>query len=186
LARSVLLRMSRSFTELKSFIAETIASSGPSKIFVILMENMAEGGSMPLETEIEMYASAVCECAPHGSMIVLKGHPGESLDRYSKMTELLSPNYRLISVPSKFKRIPYELWIDLIERSEAISLSYPSLSLPYLYGKRALNPANDQFVEKWCDPLLWNSFKNGLKLYRIPLENLATWNGKGLLARGPF
>lgn len=185
----ILKRMSSSFAELNRFLSKAVpVSSAPGNkpTLVLLMENIAEGGTMSFDTEVEMYASMIQGAAPMGATIILKGHPGETLDREAPIREILGDRFDVVAVPPEFKRIPVELWTEIVDRVEFISLSYPSLSLHYLFGKKVINPANDEFFKRWIDPKFWESYKDGLKLYQEPLRKIPTWNRNSLLVKGPI
>jgi hypothetical protein len=182
----ILNRMAESLPKLQEFIDDLLLQVPSSPVFVLLMENLAEGGTISFEKEAEMYATIIREAAPVGTRVLIKGHPGETIDREPALRALLGDHCQLSSVPCSLKRIPFELWTKLITRSTIISLSYPSLSIEYLFGKRVVNPASDSFIEKWWVPHFWETYKDSLKLYKAPLANLSGWNRRGLLAKGPF
>lgn len=131
-----------------------------------------------------MYCSIIREqCAP-GSVIFLKSHPAEMLPRNERIGEKLAGEYKIVELDSKFKRYPIELWKDLVLNSTIICMSYPVLSLKYLYDIDVVQPMDHAFIEKWFPEWTWRSYKNSLSLYMEPLKNLATWDGKSVLWSG--
>lgn len=186
LVRKVLNQMAMSLVNLRTYIDSLEGEQTDRRTFVLLMENIAEGGYLSLDDEIRLYQWIIEKHAPAGSHIIIKGHPGEILDRYTPLIQNLGARYKVSVVPQKFKRIPFELWSSLILKSEILSMSYPTLSLGYLYDKTVINPVDNDFIQKWYAPMYWESFKNAHNLYVKPLSNLSRWAHKGVLAAGPF
>lgn len=186
LVLKVIRRMADNFPELDRFIDKLGSGSPPKSFSILLTENHSEAGFITLQREIEMYASVIAKNIEKGGRILVKGHPNETYDRVKPLQEYFGDEYEVIGAPNSLKRIPIELWPSLLTDTRIICMSYPTLSLQYLYGKSVVNPVNDQFLETWFEPKLWSSYKNAHHLYEVPRKKLATWNGRGLLAKGPF
>lgn len=184
--RTSILRMSAAFPKLSEFAVTVQEQRGSQKCFTLLMQNSAECGTISIEREIEMCATIIRQIAPVGSLIVLKGHPGEKFDRFDGVSQRLGNDFRFIKVPPHLKRIPLELWTDLIEISEFIGFSYSTVSLRYLFGKEVVNPVSPDFIARWFDKVHWESYIASQKAYQIPIHRLETWKGNGPLASGPF
>ena len=152
--------------------------------FLLITENNAEGECISFEREIEMYCSIVRQLAPVGSAVVLKSHPGETLPRNEAITAALTPDYEVFTIDSRFKRYPIELATELVRECRPICMSYPTLSLRYLYGIDVWQPMDAAFIEKWFPKRFWLSFKDSLLLYDEPLKRLSNWDGTTVLWRG--
>lgn len=153
-------------------------------ISLLLTENIAEGNFIDFDREIDMWCSIIRQNCTPGSVVFLKSHPGETLQRNKEIREKLIDEYEIVELEERFKRFPIELWKDLIINCKIISMSYPILSLKYLYDKDVINPMNEIFLEKWFPEWTWRSYKNALLLYMEPLKNLAQWDGKSVLYSG--
>ena len=63
-------------------------------------------------------------------------------------------------------------------------MSYPVLSLKYLYDIDVIQPMDSEFIEKWFPKWTWASYKNSLSLYSEPLKRLSSWDGMSILWSG--
>ena len=97
---------------------------------------------------------------------------------------LLGDLYQVVELKKRFKRYPIELWKELVQTCTVICMSYPALSLKYLYDVDVIQPMDDRFIEKWFPEWTWASYKNASSLYMKPLEMLPTWNGADALWTG--
>lgn len=171
-------------SDLAHYISGLLSMFSDMQKYLLLTENGAEGNFIDFDREVEMYCSVIREqCAP-GSVIFLKSHPAETLPRNERIGEKLAGEYKIVELDSKFKRYPIELWKDLVLNSTIICMSYPVLSLKYLYDIDVVQPMDHAFIEKWFPEWTWRSYKNSLSLYMEPLKNLATWDGKSVLWSG--
>jgi hypothetical protein len=169
------------------FVAHTeaiLARCGDRPKFLLITENNAEGECISFEREIEMYCSIVRDRAPKGAAVVLKSHPGEALPRNEAITAALCSDYELFTIDPAFKRYPIELARRLVHECEPICMSYPTLSLKYLYDIDVAQPMTDAFIEHWFPKRFWPAYKNSFLLYNEPLQRLKGWDGTSLLWRG--
>ncbi len=171
-------------TQLQQYIKELLQEYEKQKKYILLTDNIAEGTFIEFAKEVEMYCSMVKEHCDPGSVIFLKSHPGETLPRNQKIKEQLSDDFVVEELDREFKRYPIEMWKPLITQSTVICLSYPVLSLKYLYGVDVIQPMDDAFIEKWFPEWTWASYKNAVTLYMEPLKRLAQWDGQGVLWAG--
>lgn len=181
---SHLHRMRSSFPEVQQFFKTVLDTAQGQPIYFLLMENHFECGTIDFDQEILMYKSMIEGYAQKGTTVVLKGHPAEQNNRYEALVKTLGNSYKLIDVPAQLRRIPFEIWDDVIPQIEVICSSYPTLSLAYLFDKKILNPQNPAFIRRWFGKH-FESYLDGLMQYILPERNLNRWKGKGLLFRGP-
>jgi hypothetical protein len=139
---------------------------------------------MDFDREVEMYCSIIMQYCKAGGVVFLKSHPGETLPRNERIKERLGSFIEVIELDKKFKRYPIEVWKDLVLKCSVICMSYPVLSLKYLYDIDVFQPMDHAFIEKWFPEWTWASYKNSLSLYMEPLRKLATWDGTGILWAG--
>ena len=58
----------------------------------------------------------------------------------------------------------------LVRACTPICMSYPTLSIKYLFDVDVIQPTDEAFIEKWYPERFWRSYKNGLSLYRGAAE----------------
>jgi hypothetical protein len=173
-----------SAVELRQYMDDLLQRYHNRQKYILLTDNIAEGDFIEFDAEIEMYCTILKEhCTPE-SVIFLKSHPGENLPRNEAIKDRLSGVFHVEELNRRFKRYPIELWKPLVAQSKVICLSYPVLSLKYLYGVDVIQPMDDAFVEKWFPEWTWASYKNAITLYMEPLKRLNNWDGKSVLWAG--
>jgi hypothetical protein len=170
--------------ELHRYIDDLVGRHHNREKYMLLTDNLAEGNFIEFDREIEMYCTILKErCAP-ASVVFLKSHPGENLPRNEAIRDRLSGVFDVEELDPKFKRYPIEMWKPLVTKSTLICLSYPVLSLKYLYGIDVIQPMDEAFIEKWFPQWTWVSYKNAVTIYMEPLKRLDGWDGKSLLWAG--
>jgi hypothetical protein len=152
--------------------------------YLLLTENSAEGNFIDFQRETDMYAAVIREHCDQGSVIFLKSHPGETLPRNERISASLAGDFEVVTLDPVFKRYPIELWRDLVSCSTVICMSYPVLSLKFLYGIDVIQPMDEAFIERWFPEWTWPSYRNAVSLYMQPLESLKTWDGASILWAG--
>lgn len=173
----------KSCVELNKYVSGIIKKYKKKK-YIMLTENIAEGNFIEYNKEIEMWCYVIKKYCDKDSVIFLKSHPGEVFNRNKLIRKKLGKDYCVCELKRNFKRYPIELWRDLVLASTIICMSYPVLSLKYIYNVDVLNPMDDSFIEKWFPEWIWNSYKNSTSLYKEPLKRLPNWDGKGVLYSG--
>lgn len=184
LVLDVLNRCADSCGELQAYIHSLLNDFKGRRKYILLTENIAEGNFIDFEREVEMYCAMVADNCEPGSVVFLKSHPGETLPRNERIAELLAGKHDVVELQKKFRRYPVELWKGLILESITISMSYPVLSLKYLYDDDVIQPMSLEFIEHWFPQWTWASYKNALSLYMEPLDRLSRWDGKSVLWSG--
>lgn len=170
---------------LGSYIDSIIERHGAKQCHLLVTDNLAEGNFIEFDREIEMYAEMVRSSCKPGSVIFIKAHPGETLPRNEAIVKKLGNEYEVVALDVNWKRYPLELWSSLLLRCETVvCISYPTLSLKYLYGIDVTNPMTDSFIEKWFREWTWVSYRDSRDLYVGPLANLKTWDGSSILFSG--
>lgn len=185
-ARAVLDRAVAGCTALQEHVEALLAASGNRQRYLLLTENSAEGGFIDFDREVAMYCAVVRAVCPLGSAVILKSHPGETLPRNEALRANLGGDYEVMAFDPRFKRYPIELAARLVGACVPICMSYPALSLKYLYDVDVIQPMDDAFVERWFPERVWDSFKNAVTLYERPLARLAGWDRKSLLWSGAW
>lgn len=173
-----------SANDLNDYIIQLLQDYKSKKITILLTENIAEGNFIDFETEIEMWCSIIRQNCKN-DVIFLKSHPGERLPRNKRIIERVGNEFEIVELDKKYKRCPIEIWKNLILKCHHIvCMSYPTLSLKYIYNIDVIQPMNETFIEQWFPKWTWNSYKNSMSLYKEPLKKLKEWDGKSILWSG--
>jgi hypothetical protein len=184
LALQVLGDVSAQCAALSRHVDDLLHGRGSARKFLLMTENNAEGAFMTFERDVEMYCAIIEQhCAP-GSVVYLKSHPGETLPRNEAIRACIGHKYELVEFDRRFKRYPIEFAARLVNECVPICMSYPVLSLKYLFDRDVIQPTDDAFIEQWYPEKYWASYKNALSLYMEPLMSLSSWDGTGLLWSG--
>jgi hypothetical protein len=152
--------------------------------FLLLTENNAEAQFIDFRREIKMYIDLVVSQVEPNGVVFLKGHPGETLPRNEHLCHSLRGKVEVVELDKRFKRYPVELFGDFLDGCKVICMSYPTLSLKYLYNIDVVNPADESFIKKWFNDWAWDSYINGIDLYKKPCKALASWNTTSALWSG--
>lgn len=179
----VMTKLVQTTKELQSYIRDLLNEYRDKNKYLLLTENIAEGNFMDFNKEIEMYCSIIEEYVPFGSVVFIKPHPLETIPRYQKIKDRLGPERVIVKLNDKFIKYPIEIWKELIINCQILTMSYPVLSLKYLYNKDVIQPMDNKFIEKWFPEGTWRSYKNALELYTEPLRKLDGWEEKNILWR---
>jgi hypothetical protein len=150
----------------------------------LLTENHSECGAIKFEDEVLMYCEILKKNCIPGSVIFLKSHPGEILLRNDAIKLQMKHYFELVELDIALKRFPIELWGGLISECEIICMSYPIISLKYLYNKDVIQPMNKQLITEWFPKSQWLSYLDAIDLYEKPLQCINSWDGKSLLWGG--
>ena len=167
--------------DLQGYIKDLMNKFRGRNKYLLLTDNFAEGNFIDFDREIEMWRWIIeTHCKP-GGVVFIKSHPGETLPRNENIKECLKEKYEVYELKEEFKRYPIEFWKELLQSSTVICMSYPVLSLKYLYNINVIQPMDDAFVERWFPEWTWRSYKNSIELYMVPHKRLDAWDGKSLL-----
>lgn len=152
--------------------------------FLLMTECNAEARFLTFEQDIDMYCNIIEQHCLPASTIFLKPHPAEKLRRHDAIHARLGDRYELIEFDTRFKRYPIEFAGRLVRECTPISMSYPSVSLLYLYGINVIQPMSKAFIEKWYAPKYWDFLRRSRAMMDEPRERLAKWDGRSVLWSG--
>lgn len=151
---------------------------------ILLTENYAEARTIDLENEVEMYVQIITDNCLEGSLVILKSHPLEALPRNKMLRKRLEGKYTVVVVDKRFNRFPIETWGDFLCECKIACMSYPVLSLKYLYNIDVIQSLDEKLIEKWFIRNYWDYYKSHIDLFGKPLQNLAGWSGDKILWSG--
>lgn len=152
--------------------------------FVFIAENIADMGVMSPEGERDLYVEMIESCAPKGASILVKAHPLATAPVDVLTAEKLRGSYDVHIVSADFNRYPMEMWSDLLNACEIISLSYCSISLEYLFEKSVHYPVNLDIIKKYIAERAWNRWRDGDEFFRQQRAHLKTWDRRSVLYSG--
>jgi hypothetical protein len=182
----VLARCIDAAGELQRYLRELVERYARGNIYLLLTENMAEARYLGFDRDIDMYSTMVRQYVPSGSVVLVKGHPLEALPRGEGIQRKLKGEYDIVPLAKTYQRYPIETWKELLQRtSRIVCLTFPAISLRYLYGIEVVQPMDEVFIETWFDRWTWDSFKEFRRRLVTTLANLESWDRKSALYRGP-
>ncbi|MGP0091092.1 MAG: hypothetical protein ACLPKB_14200 [Xanthobacteraceae bacterium] len=181
LVQDIFLQSASGCSGLGNYIQSLLQHYASRRKYLLITENHAEAGVISLEREIAMYRASVLQHCTPGSVVFLKSHPGETLPRNRMLIEALSPDFEPVELDPEFKRYPIELWRELVRNATSICMSYPTLSLKYIFDIDVVQPMDDKFIETWFPRRSWKTYKSAMELYREPLLRLSSWDQKSVL-----
>lgn len=161
---------------------ELAGSSGRRTIMVL--ENFTDGGRTDLKAEVQMYTDMIRANVPCGSTVYLKPHPLAVAPVAQGVVSMSQGEYDVRLITSQFARYPLELWQRLVHACRVIAMSYPNLSLPYLYGKEVVYPFSGDMARRYFRPCAQPYYIYFDKVIREKIRNLALWSGRGVIWRG--
>lgn len=178
---SVINQMVESCVDLNNYIESLLLKFEHRKKVLLLTENFAEAERIDFENEIAMWCAIIKSKAEKGSVIFLKSHPGELLPRNRAIKKELSGQFEVVTLNKEFSRHPIELWEKLVLSSRVLCMSYPCISLKYLFGIDVVNSFNNEFIESWFPEFIWKLYKNNSRFFSEPVAKLEKWDGKSVL-----
>ena len=90
-----------------------------------------------------MYCWIVRQYCEPGSVIYLKAHPGETLPRNAAIMAQISGEFEIVEVDPRIQAISDQFASRLVNGCVPICMSYPTVSLKYLYGRDVVQPCDD-------------------------------------------
>ena len=170
-------------TRLAEYTRELLASQPP-PYSLILLENISDANMTTPENEVSLYEESIRSHVPHKTTVFIKGHPLATAPIDEMLRSRLALDYFPNVISHEFTRYPIELWSELINACQVLSISYGSVTLTYLYGTPVVYDLNDSLIEKYIKPAFRESFRDADILYRGQLANLANWDGQSVLWKG--
>jgi len=178
---SFIEQIRRACPQVGAFEDGLISTGG--NIALLMTENHAEGAFIDIETEVGLYVEILRQNVAAGATVLVKPHPAEHHDR-AEAIRAAAPEYRIATLPRELRRYPVELMSALVQRATCICMSYPAVSLKYLYGTEVLQPMTKAVIRKWFPQRVWDSYADALRIYDKQIAALDRWDGKSLLYRG--
>lgn len=150
---------------------QEIVSSGEA-CYLLMLSNFTESKLTTLEHEIALYKDILAIHAQKTSIVILKPHPAYHPHCFNAIVQNLSQEYQIKVIAPQFYHLPIELAETLIQHCTLLSLSYSSISLPYIYAKRVSHVLTQELINKHFSPEKINWFTQSNDLYLNLIESL--------------
>lgn len=180
LSEQVAVRMAKSLADFRAYISNYF-DSNPAPRYLLILTSLSKGGLTTPEGEISLYLEIVGRHVPKGASILIKRHPASEQELVEEIRKRLSADYKISLFESKFMSIPIELAPELIRQCTTLSMSYPSISLPYLYRAEATHVLDDALLRKYIFPAYLNMVREGNDLYIDMIKNMKSWDYRSVL-----
>lgn len=158
---------------------EQLIEKDNTKISFFALNNLCESKFATLDNELKLYQHIIDEYAPKKSLLIIKPHPGSSASSLQCFKNRLSHDGEIYYLAEEFSVYPIELNEKLIRRSDLIlSMSYTSISIPYLYEKAVIHVLSSQLIDLYFNPeaKVWVEESN--EQYLGLMSSLKNWDKK--------
>jgi len=162
---------------------ETKTIGHRSRCALLMTENHAEGNFIKIDDEVALYVDILRKNVEPGAVVLVKPHPAEQFNRANAI-RAAAPEFSILDTPHELRRFPVEVMSGLASNSTCICMSYPSVSLKYLYSTSVIQPMTKAIIKRWFPPNVWRSYMDALRIYDEQIAALDQWDGKSLLYRG--
>lgn len=184
-AQSVTYSCISGSTDLAKYCAEIVALTSEPR-YLMLLENISDGGFTTQENELALYQEIVESHIPKGASVIIKEHPLSVASIGTKLSDRLSNNYQTLVVSRDFSRSPVELWYDLLNNSILVGFSYACISVCYLYGVETIFPMSRKLIEKYFPEHLWPSYDDAIRAIFEQRLRVLDWDRASVLWAGNF
>jgi len=118
-------------------------------VFFIL-SNLNEAKLTTLNNEIRLYQDIIDTHAPKNAQLLIKAHPGSNAHTLTALKTQLTHPGGIDYIPQAHAVYPVELNKTLLFETEKIlSISYSSVSIPYLYGIEVVHALDATLIDKY-------------------------------------
>lgn len=161
--------------------AEPLARVPREATHLLLLSNFSGGYLSTPEAEIALYREILEKHVPAGTTVLLKPHPASRAELIDALVASVSDRWKVLVLDPSMVTMPVELARDLVTRCTVLSLSFTTVSLPYLYGSRVIHALDDALIAKHVFPAKQRWVKDGNDVYLRMAAKLATWDRKSPL-----
>ncbi|CAM3002840.1 polysialyltransferase family glycosyltransferase [Legionella worsleiensis] len=160
--------------EFKNHMQEHINSS-PTPCYLLMFSNFTESKLTTLENEIALYQEILKTHAQPDSTIIIKPHPAHNPEVFQQIIGALSEHYCIQIINKDFYHLPIELAECLVQGCEVLSVSYSSISLPYLYEKKVTHVLTQELINQYFSIEKMSWFIESNNLYLLMIDALKNW-----------
>ncbi|ASQ46412.1 polysialyltransferase family glycosyltransferase [Legionella clemsonensis] len=179
--RDCVKNLADALPDFKTHLKElTLQSAVP--CFLLMPSNFTESKLTTLENEIALYQEILNTHTPKGSQIIIKPHPAHNPIFLQAIIEVLKKNYEIYLVDNQYHHLPIELAESLIQGCEVLSVSYSSISIPYIYNKPVKHVLTQEMIDKYFSREKKYWFTESNNLYLRMITALQDWDQKNVLS----
>lgn len=161
---------------LKEFLSD-LASDNSKPISVITTQPLTEAGLMTIEDEINMNVELIENFFLPGSIVLIKPHPRETIEKIPLYNNKLKGNYIVVEFTPSLKSLPFELMTYLIDKkSNFLLYGTTAVTFKYLFG--ITTPDTLPTFRKYCKYENFSEYQ--IVLNRI-MNDLDNWDRSGLI-----
>ncbi|WED41896.1 polysialyltransferase family glycosyltransferase [Legionella cardiaca] len=168
-------QLSDSLPDFKVHMKELILQS-QKPCFLLMPSNFTESKLTTLENEIALYQDILSTHTPEESRIIIKPHPAHNPNFLQEIVRVLKRNYDVHLVDGQYYHLPIELAESLIQGCEILSVSYSSVSIPYIYNKPVKHVLTQKMIEDYFSKEKMHWFIESNNLYLRMIAALKDWN----------
>lgn len=131
---------------------QTILAMVKFPVFIFITSNLYESKLTSLKNEIALYQDILKTHVPPEATIILKPHPASSEKGIDSLMASLSLSYQVHVIPKQFLTIPIELAQIFIQKTRLLSISYSSISIPFLYERAVQHVLTEELIQHYFLP----------------------------------
>lgn len=150
--------------------------------YLFPLGHLAQAGMATLKNEFRLYREILQMHLPKNATLMLKAHPGGSFEETCRLADWAKKQGHPTLVFSKdFLHLPIEFAENLIKSCHVLSISYASISLPYLYGVSIKHVLDRALIDKYCFASRKNFMQHYNAIYALAQKRLGDWEGNAPL-----
>lgn len=152
-----------------------IISNHSKPCYLLMLSNFTESKLTTLENEISLYKEILAKHAQKDSIIIIKPHPAHNPVFFNQIIDALSQEYLIQIIDKEFYHLPIELAESLVQGCEVLSVSYSSISLPYIYDKKVTHVLTQELINTYFSIEKMSWFIESNNLYLNMIKALQHW-----------
>ncbi|HAT2056340.1 polysialyltransferase family glycosyltransferase [Legionella pneumophila serogroup 9] len=160
--------------EFKTHMQDLIGNN-PNTCYLLMHSNFTESKLTTIENEIALYKEILSTHAQKGSTVIIKPHPAHNPELFLLIINALKEEYKIQIIDHQYNHLPIELAESLVMGCEVLSVSYSSISLPYLYDKQVKHVLTPELVNKYFSIEKMSWFIESNNLYISMINALPNW-----------
>lgn len=176
----IVLQLLKKNTSLMDDINDFICKFNPNnskKMAVIATEPLTETRLMEFYDEVSLNVDLIKTFVDVGSLVFVKPHPGEILNKVPVYREKLGTDYEIIELPYNLKILPFELMIPFVD-SGAKFILHGSLSVIFKY---LFHIESDDISPVYSRHNMSRNLSVGQFVLDALYNKIDSWNGSGLI-----
>ena len=160
-------------------VTEKLIDNTSKPIIFLALSNLTDSKLARFESELMLYQEIVDKHVPKDSLLIIKLHPGTHQTTLMSLKSKLTHACEIHYIDLEYSVYPIELHKKLLLKADKIlSISYTSISLPYLYGREVCHVLDNALIETYFESHAQNWVKKGNQEYLQMIEELMSWDGK--------